>query len=313
MISLLRKCPEPIRQIIIYKGHEKNPLLGPYSANVEKRIKMFNELNKYRKEIQKPAWNVTTVAGEQLIDVLKNGNPQETLLVIPAGQSTNLDKVFSIAQTSFIKNEFFEKGGRGYFNCGSAYWVSEKRIYKDLCTEQPENCKTIVKTSNLSLFEGVSEGPLCPFPGKKYQVGFFSDAVQVTDGKALCTIYLSGGGSFFPSKSTQKIKILIKYLHPELARCGKPIQECEKWENAAIMVSVGKGAALLSMFHPYYGPNDIDVETYEKNFPECGTNWKKVKESLSPLDTRMRFVLKSMLCPLENMDWDTHSKFFENS
>ena len=156
----LGKYFHPIKHVIIYKGHEKNPLFGPYPANIEKRIKMFNALNEYRREIQRPIWKVTSIAGEQIIDVLKDHNPKETLLVIPAGQSTNLDKVFSIAQTSFIKNEFFAKGGRGYFNCGSAYWVSEKRIYKDLCIEQPMECKTIIKTSNLPLFEGIAEGPL---------------------------------------------------------------------------------------------------------------------------------------------------------
>lgn len=301
-MTLGRTCLHPINHVIIYKGHEKNPLLGPYSANIVKRIQMFNALNEYRKQMQRPTWKVTSIAGEHLVDALKESKKEETLLVIPAGQSTHLDKVFSIEQTSFIKNDFFAKGGRGYFNCGSAYWVSAKRVYKDLCAEQPEGCKTIVKTSNLPLFDGIAEGPLCPYPGKRYQVGFFSDAVRVTNGQDLCTIYLSGGGSFFPDKSTQNVKVLVKYLHTELVRCGKTPKECKSWENAVIMVPVGKGAALLSMFHPYYGPNDIDVETYEKNFPDCGTNWKAVKESLSPIDIRMRFVLKSMLDPLENKD-----------
>jgi hypothetical protein len=65
---------------------------------------------------------------------------------------------------------------------------------------------------------------------------------------------------------------------------------------------VGKGTALLSMFHPYYGPNDIDVEAYERTFPDCGTNWRAVQENLSPLDVRMRFVLNRMLFPLEDAD-----------
>ncbi|MES2345397.1 MAG: BPL-N domain-containing protein [Chlamydiota bacterium] len=303
MTLSIKKMLNPIHQVIIYKGHEKNRLLGPYPENIIKRIDMFKGLNRYRKEIHRPEWKVTVAAGEELVDVLKDNDPKKTLLVIPAGQSSHLDKVFSLAENSFIKDEFFKQGGRGYFNCGSAYWISEKRIYHDLCTEAKEEKKTIVKVSNLPLFKGVSEGPLCPYPGKKYKVGFFSDAVTVTDGKTPCTIYLSGGGSFFPDESAQKVKVLVKYLPKELERLGKPLPECTKWEKAAMMVSVEKGAALISMFHPYYGPNDFDVEMYEKAFPECGTDWKAVKERLSPLDIRMRFVLNSMLAPLEDLDW----------
>lgn len=302
MIRIASKNVSPIHQVIVYKGHEQNPLLGPYPYNIVKRIKMFNELNEYRKKIQRPEWNVTSVSGEHLIDALKVHDPAQTLLVIPAGQSTNLDKVFSDEQILFIK-KFFDQGGRGYLTCGSAYWVSKKRVYKDLCTEQPGNAQTIVKTSRLPLFQGIAEGPLCPYPGKKYQVGFLSDAVEVTDGKDSCTIYLSGGGSFLLNQCNQKVKVLVKYLPQELIRHGK--QDWNRWQNAVILIPIGRGGVLLSMFHPYYGPNDIDVAAYEQHFPEseCGTNWRKVKEALSPIDVRMHFVLKSMLNPLEDRDF----------
>jgi glutamine amidotransferase-like uncharacterized protein len=292
----------PIRYVVVYKGHEKSEVLGPYAQNIIKRIEMFNTLNAYRESLGRPAWKVTSIAGEGFVEGLKALPFKETLLVIPAGQSTNLDKVFSVEQMSFIKNEFFAEGGRGYFNCGSAYWVSKKRIYTDLCMEQPSDRKPIVKSTGLPLFDGYSEGPLCPYPGEKYKVGFFSDAVRVTDGKDSCTIYLSGGGSFFPESGEQKVRVLVRYLKEELERLKKTAEESKKWENAVILVSVGKGAALLSMFHPYYGPNDFDVEVYEKHFPDSGTDWKAVKEKLSSLDERMRFVLNSMLIPLEDMD-----------
>lgn len=301
MHSVGRACSYPIRHVVVYKGHEKHALLGPYLQNIAKRIEMFNTLNQYREMQGRSRWNVTAIAGEELVEGLKALPFRETLLVIPAGQSTNLDKVFSIEQMIFIKEEFFAGGGRGYFNCGSAYWVSNKRIYTDLCMEQPVDRQPIVKTTNLPLFDGYSEGPLCPYPGKKYQVGFFSDAVRVTDGKDSCTIYLSGGGSFFPAKGEQNVRVLVRYPESELRRLKKSAEESKQWENAVILVSVGKGAALLSMFHPYYGPNDFNVEVYERYFPDSGTDWKAVKEKLSPLDERMRFVLNSMLIPLEDM------------
>lgn len=295
-----------IENVVIYKGHEKGIYFGPYPENIQKRIKMFNVLNHYREKNQQMKWEITAVAGEDLVRTLKQKNYKKTLLVIPAGQSSNLDKAFSLTETQFLKEEFFFQGGLGYFNCGSAYWISQERIYHDLCQEQPEKRLPIRKTTQLPLFQGTTEGPLCPFPGKKYKVGFFSDAVSVCDGKTECNIFLSGGGSFILNKQLekdQKVKVLARYLHSELIRHGKKPEECKKWENAAIMVSIGEGAALLASYHPYYGDPDFDVDLYERNFPDCGTNWKEVAQKLSPLDVRMNFVLK-MINQLEARAFD---------
>lgn len=301
-MNAIKNLTSHINKVVIYGGHKKNPLFGPYKENVEKRIQMFTLLNSYR---ERP-WNVVAIAGEDLIQVLKQENPEETLLVIPAGESTRLDKVFAATETFFLKEDFFSKGGRGYFNCGSAYWVTAKRIYKDLCETSPEVRKPIVKTTNLSLFKGVAEGPLCPFPAKKYNVDFYSDAIDITGDFETCTFLLSGGGSFLidEEKSDQQVKVLARYPHSELIRLGKKKEECSKWENAAVMAKVGRGAVILSMFHPYYGPTDIDVEAYEQALPDCGTNWRDVQRRLSPLDVRMQFVMRSMLGKLEAMDFN---------
>lgn len=202
-----------IKEVIIYKGHELNSLLGPYSDSIIKVLAMFRELNAYRGEISKPMWRITTVSGENLITILQRCNRKETLLVIPAGQSTHLDSVFSIHETDFLQKEFFMKGGRGYFTCGSAYWISEKRIYKDLCTEQPKEAKTLVKISKLPLFQGTAEGPLCPYPGEQYQVGFFSNAVRVMSGRESCTVYLSGGAVSFLGKMEIKQPVYLSNMH----------------------------------------------------------------------------------------------------
>lgn len=286
-----RPIDYPIQHVVIYKGHENHPLRGPYSDSVEKRIALLEAYNQQRISLTKNEWKLSMVSGENLLSTLKQHNPKETLLVIPPGQSTRLDQVFTLAQTTFLKDDFFCKGGRGYFTCGSAYWVSEKRIYKDLCEEQPENAKTIVKMSHLPLFHGIAEGPLCPFPGKKYKVGFYSDAIKIKGFDQECTIFLGGGGCFIPYSNDrkQKINVLARYLPSELQRHGKKLEECETWEKAAILVSVGQGAALLSMFHPYYGKDDIDVEAYEETFPDCGTNWREIKQKLSPFPERLEF------------------------
>ncbi|NGX59292.1 MAG: hypothetical protein KR126chlam3_00440 [Chlamydiae bacterium] len=301
----------PIKAVMIYSGHTSAEVLGPYFENIAKRVEMFVSLNAFRKKIGGEPWQVKKASGEELIRALSSENPQETLLVIPAGQSTHLDKVFTTAQITFLKEEFFQKGGgRVYVNCGSAYWSSKERIYDDLSLEQPEKPKRIRKTSMLPLFEGTAIGPLCRFPAIKYKVGFFSDAVKVTNGSDLCTIFLSGGGSFIlPEKSGQKLRVLLRYPRKELERHQKKGEELKAWENAAILTSVGKGAALMSMFHPYYGPQDIDTVRYERAFPDSGTNWREIHERLTPTDQRMHFVMKSMLLPLEDFAFDSETKF----
>ena len=274
-----------INEVIVYTGHYGG---GPYAENVRKQIDMFKNLNWYRAEKGQLAWTVSAVAGEALAQTLHRCFSEETLLVIPAGQSTHLDEVFSDQQNASIKT-FLERGGRGYFTCGSAYWVSQQREYE-------EESHVTVKKSRLPLFEGHAKGPLCPFPGGKYRVGFLSDAVQVTNGPESCAMFLGGGGSFFLRDSAQKVRVLARYLPQELQRLRK---DCKKFENAAVLASIGKGAALLTMFHPYYGSGDIDLDVYEKMFPDCGTNWRVVKGNLGSLDERMRFVLHSLIAPLE--------------
>lgn len=289
-----------IRSVLVYKGHDRHPLVGPYTANVEKQIQMFHLLNEYRQKEGRPLWEVLSVPGEELISTLAKSKAKETLLVIPAGQSSHLDAVFSLREVECIRENFLGVGGRLYATCGASYMLSQTREYDGLCTQNPSQRELVVKQSILPLFAGTAKGPLCPFPGKKYQVGFYSDAVTVTNGVENCTVYLSGGGSFLRGDSAQKAAVLVKYLGSELLRFGKKEEECEPLSSATILAKVGGGAALLSMFHPYYSANDIDVKLYESAFPDCGTNWREVKARLSSLDERMRFVLKAMLYPLED-------------
>lgn len=297
-LTAISRC---ISKVMIYKGHLEHPLKGP-GHTIPKRIATFEYLNKFREKEGKIPWTVTTFSGEELLQILSKENPEETLVVIPAGQSTRLQAVFTDAQTEFLQ-KFLEKGGHLYSNCGAAYWLSRFRIWTDLCEEQSEMRHTIIKTTNLPVFQGIAHGPLCPFPGKKYQTGFYSTAVEVIGRKGPCTIFLSGGGSFKIPKEPefqQKVTVLARYAHAELKRLGKKEEEYGSWENAVIMVESvkGKGRAILSMFHPYYGEEDFDVEAYAKAFPDCGTNWKETAERISSEETRMHFVY-DLICQLE--------------
>jgi glutamine amidotransferase-like uncharacterized protein len=255
---------------------------------------MFERLNAYRKDL--PSWKVHTVVGEDLVQRMGTYKPETTLFVMPAGESTNFDKCFSIAQISFLQ-EFFLKGGKGFFTCGSAYWASQKRIFHGVCQLQPIAAKTVEKVSRIPLFRGTAEGPLCPFLVSKYKVGYYSDAVQVSNGKNECSFLLSGGGSFMPDPNSNA-EVLARYCHSELERLGKTKEEVARFENAAVLEPIGKGAVLLSMFHPYFGSEDIDVTTYEEAFTDSGTKWSEVQSKLSSEEIRMQFV-NEMLIRLE--------------
>ena len=58
----------------------------------------------------------------------------------------------------------------------------------------------------------------------------------------------------------------------------------------------------MTMFHPYYGSQDFDIERYEMHFSDCGTDWKAIHKKISPLFIRMEFI-KEMLDSLESMDF----------
>lgn len=304
MANPLASVSRCISRVMIYQGHLKHPLRGPYEHAIPKRIATFEYLNKYREAEGRFPWTVTTFSGEQLIEVLQKEKPEETLVIIPAGQSTRLQAVFTTEQTEFLL-KFFQDGARGYFNCGSAYWACRTRIWTDLCEEQPHARTPIVKTTNLPLFQGIAHGPLCPFPGKKYQVGFYSTSVEVKTQTGPCTIYLSGGGSFILPEEPelkQKVAVLARYAHTELKRLGIKEDEYRRRENATIMIPTGKGGVILSMFHPYYGRADFDVEAYKRALPDCGTNWEETIERISSEETRMRFIY-GIIRKLEDLDF----------
>jgi len=288
----------PIQKVVIYTGHRTTKVLGPYAENIRKRVEMFEKLNAYREIKGRNLWEVVQTSGEQLMKALQN--PRNTLLVIPAGQSTHLDQAFSAEQLNGLQHDFFQQGGRGYLNCGSAYWASRIRVYNDVCTEQPTSRKKIVKESLIPLFKGIASGPICQYFAPTYKVGFFSDAVTVASENRTCTVLLSGGGSFHLPENDTSTQVLARYLHTDLIRCGKSPEECNQSDIAAVLVRVQKGAAILSMFHPYYGSQDLDAERYEQAFPGCGTNWKRIVANLSSEDTRMNFVLEKFLFPLED-------------
>lgn len=284
----------PIHHVLIYTGHAGR---GPYAGEITQRINMFKALIPLRLELGHFPWSVEPFDGQDLALTLKTHRPEKTLVVIPAGPSSELDSVFKDEDTLALR-EYIKAGGRGYFTCGSAYWVSQTRIYSDISGLHPTERITTEKVSKCPLFAGIARGPLCPFPGHKYKVGFFSDAVEfkAKDGEK-CTLLVSGGGSFYlPSRKTPAVDVILEYTEEELKRLGKT----PDWKNAAIRIRQGLGQALLVMTHPYYGPEDIDSERYYQAFPDSGSDWHAIHRRLTAEKERLIFIQKQLIAPLES-------------
>ncbi|MBS0654173.1 MAG: hypothetical protein JSR46_00200 [Verrucomicrobia bacterium] len=257
--------------------------------SVDKHNFMFDQVNK----LQHKKWTISPIYGEELAEMLQDRLSrdalQDVLMVIPAGESTQLDEAFSQEETSLI-NESVQRGMCIYGTCGSAYWMSAKRIWDDKCSIQPEDCDRITKTSSMGLFLGTAIGPLSPYPGQTYNTSFFHEAVNLStiSGQPV-TVLLSGGGTFFVDEAKlkgQTVKTLAYYLPEELDK----YQKNETWRSAVISCTCKRGKVIVAMVHPGYGCEDIHVATYNQAFPDRGDDWQGIRDRLSPLEERMAFV-----------------------
>ncbi len=258
------------KQVIIYASS------GAYPSQIGKQTAFFKQLN----AIRPSKWEVLQVPGRDLEEALTKSCPKETLLVLPAGASSQLEAAFRQEKTANSIREFIvEKGARLLSTCGASYALSLAREFD-----------RSIQFSALPLFEGTAHGPLNRAPSR-------AEAVKVTNGEEECFLYVSGGGTLRPLPDTSRgATVLARYASEELIRFGREPQE---WENAALLVAMGKGKAVLTMPHIEMGPEDIH-SGIEGNFPDSTTNWQAVRANLSSLDQRLRFAYQSMIYPLEN-------------
>lgn len=273
------------RHIQIYDGPEL------YSQSVDKHLKICEA---YRNHCRKE-WDISLVNKERLILNLEKAESQgtlgQTLLVIPAGESTHVERCFQdIAHK--IKRYVGEEGLSVFGTCGSGYALAALRTWTDKCEENPREAKPIVKESLLGLFNGLAAGPLSLCPTEVYNSNFFHEAVEVWTAETKCTVLLSGGGGLVPLQSAshkdiflshQNVKILAKYSEDFLRLKGK---DFNIYSNAVVAFSYGKGKGIISMINPGYGPEDIDLGAYTEHMP--GHDWEKIRNSLSSYNQRMR-------------------------
>lgn len=208
----------PIRYVLIYTGHANKLQFAPYASSVTRVQEMFKELNKYRENKRLDNWKIIPLQGKEFMEALTIFDSLSTLLVFPAGESTNLDHSFDSQEKNEIQN-FLYRGGRGYFTCGSAFWILKKRTWYASCTSYPNaGCSNpIKKTSELPLVDGEAVGPLCPLPnGMMHGAGFYSIAITVKYGNKKCTVFLGGGGSVILKDRLSDLKLAI------LSQLSKP-------------------------------------------------------------------------------------------
>lgn len=258
---MIRSC---FRNVLIYRGHRRYPF-GPYADHIPLQKKMFEMLNTYRND--RPQWKVSLVSGGEIVKTLSSFEPKSTLFVIPAGESSHLDEVFQDEEIEKIQ-EFVLQGGKMSLSCGSAYWASEERTFLGE-----------TKQSRLPLFQGRAIGPL--FQTSKQ--GFPSKVVpiQAATNEENLSVFLHGGGIFDPLKT--KPFQALQYYNLKKEETDKKI--------AALISGYGEGAVLMSMFHIYFGADDLE------SFRIRQKNWKR---DISPTYFRCK-TFAGMLESLEDV------------
>lgn len=289
---------QPIESVYIYRGHLRSlqpwlgktvqTIQGPYLESIAKHQFIFHQI----KEQKQRKWKIELIYGHEIIPTLQkiklSFTIHSSLLVIPAGESSELDAAFSDEEASSIKESVGE-GLRILGTCGSAYYLSLEREWNDKCSIQPKDTTSLRKTSKMGIYQGRAIGPLSPYPGQIYNSAFFHEAIKIIGKQNEATVLVSGGGTFVPIDSSlttlmkQRVEVLAKYDLKELPRFSKDAT----WSPAVVLCDYGKGAAVLSKIHPAYGPEDIDLDSYRKAFPNRKDDWEGIRNSLSPLSKRV--------------------------
>lgn len=297
---------EPIETAVVYKGH-RTPPFGCYLECAIKQEHALAELNHTRLITGLRPWAIISMAGEQLMQTLRSLSPRRTLLIMPAGESSKIEAVFSPSEKQQIL-DFLKDGGRAHFTCGMAYLGMWRRNYMD-------HRVFTSRLSSLPVTEGLAEGPLIPYRGELRPAEEFPDglrvtteAVRVTDGEFECDAYVGGGGVFrlptVPSQSGQQVRPLAWYVTSEIRRLRGPGEkDPSRWKIAAILASVKAGGVLKTMFHLEYGPDCINPEVMTTHFPDDGTNWRKVREKLEATEHNRLLFLGKMYGALEALEF----------
>lgn len=260
-----------IKSIFIYQGHtlKQEGVIGTYQTDAINRL---FEIIKFHN----PHLEISYVFGEHLIESITNvalDALSSSLLVIPAGESSTLDAVFSTDEIITIQDST-KKGLNLFVTCGSAYWLAKKRLWGT--GKNPSE-----KQSKIGIFPGTAIGPLSH--------RFLHETVKIHRNKRELQVLLSGGGSFVYSSedaNNHHIQVLANYDTEDLKKFGQDAT----LNSAIVACTYGKGKAILSMIHLEYGAEDIDVTAMTRAFPERKENWQQIKTTLASEHERIAFI-----------------------
>jgi glutamine amidotransferase-like uncharacterized protein len=213
------------------------------------------------------------IHGQDLQSVLKISHLKQTLLVIPAGPSSEIEEVFSKHDLEYIK-ESVRCGLFLYTTCGSTYAAAALRFWGDDPTP---------KKSTFGIFDGIARGPLFPDPTQPHGTDFIFESVNLCYPGGSVNLLLGGGGSLF-YEETKAQKTLAEYNIEDLSRAGKD----PSWVSAVVMTQIEKGRAIFSMVHPATGKSEISL--LRGRFPGRKDDWERIALELSSEAERYCFM-----------------------
>ena len=251
-----------VSRVLIYTGHRGG--LGPYHESVKGCVDTFTVLAK------RFSWKVCQVRGEDLTSTLAKQVFRKTMLVIPAGPSTILERTFA-EEELFNIEDACKKGVKLVLICGSAFLFSHIRAWQ----ASEKALKSTYKLSKMPLFPGIAKGPLYFSSHKNSDMTFRHQAVELSTKWGKIKLLNSGGGAFV--SEDEGVEVLATYSAEELER----LKKATSWKNAIIKYRLGLGEILMSMVHFELGPEKIDEKMMKHLFRDREKDWAKIKKSLS--------------------------------
>jgi|GEM_PF-7002374 len=192
-----------ITNVLIYTGHKISGRLAPglYPESLKGIRTMFNHIIKeHNRNLE-----LYEVCGRELYHKLEKIDPAKTLLILPAGPSSVLEKNFSQKEIDRIEM-VISKGMTLFGICGSAMMIAKNRTW----------LKNPTKKGRFSLFNGEAIAPMSPSAFKSASFYHRVVTLYLTSGFKV-NLLLSGGGSFISTQS----QTLATYAPFEIIRYGK--------------------------------------------------------------------------------------------
>lgn len=258
-----------IKSVLIYAGHQlQNRTAGIYPDSLDSHARMFRSI---AEQYEPEAWDVKCVEGNSLPIALEKATPEETLFVVPAGKSADLES-FLYAKHGEHISTFIKKGGLFWTTCGGAYAISSERSWHGQR-----------KKSLTPLLNAETIGPM--LAPEDCNPEYIHKSVPVKAFDKEISVLLSGGGSFVLNNSffpTQKIEVVATYTF------SKPPHT----QNAAVYFEYGQGAGIATMINLQYGSTDFNAPLRQKLYEHKACLTPDFPDQLSKEEDRLHIAMR---------------------